>query len=175
MGESLVRLRPVLLLFLAVALAAAAHAADPVFTASLRGDKEPTATGSKATGAVSIVVHEGAQTVDIAVKVSGIKPDMFAQHLAHAPVGPMHLHLYEANGNVSLLLPFPMGSAYAATADGFTYTRAGYPYAEGAAILKSSVGFDAFVAAMKGGAVVFNVHTEAFKDGEISGTVTPAG
>jgi len=159
---------------LAVVSARAAQAADPAFTASLRGDKEPTATGSKATGTVSIVVHPASQTVDIAVKVVGIKPDMFAHHLAHAPVGPMHLHLYEANGNVSLLLPFPMGPAYAATADGFTYTRAGYPYAEGAAILKSTVSFDAFVAAMKGDAVVFNVHTEAFKDGEISGAVMPA-
>jgi hypothetical protein len=159
---------------LAAALAAGAQAADATFTASLRGDKGPTVTGSKATGSVSIVVHSDTQTVDIAVNVSGIKPDRFAQHLAHAPVGPMHLHLYEANGNVSLLLPFPMGPAYAATADGFTYTRAGYSYAEGAAILKSTVNFDAFVAAMKSGAVVFNVHTEAFKDGEISGAVTPA-
>jgi len=125
-------------------------------------------------GSVSIVVHAEMQTVDVVVEVSGIKPDMFAHHLAHAPVGPMHLHLYEANGNVSLLLPFPMGSAYAATADGFTYTRAGYSYPEGAAILKSTVSFDAFVAAMKGDAVVFNVHTEAFKDGEISGAVMPA-
>jgi hypothetical protein len=158
---------------LTVAAALGAQAADMTFTASLRGDKEPTVTGSKATGSVSIVVHGDTQTVDIAVKVSGITLDTFAQHLAHAPVGPMHLHLYEGNGNVSLLLPFPMGPAYTATADGFAYTRAGYSYAEGAAILKSTVTFDAFVAAIKGGAVVFNVHTEAFKDGEISGTVTP--
>lgn len=140
----------------------------------MRGDKEPTVTGSKATGSVTIVVHTEAQTVDVVVAVSGITPDKFAQHLAHAPVGPMHLHLYEANGNVSLLLPFPMGPAYAATPNGFVHTRTGYRYAEGAAILKSTVAFDAFVAAMKGGAVVFNVHTETFKDGEISGLVTPA-
>lgn len=171
-------IRPVLAALSAAALivatAAGAHAADLTFAASLRGDKEPTVTGSKATGTVSIVVHAATQTVDVAVKVSGITPDKFAQHLAHAPVGPMHLHLYEANGNVSLVLPFPMGAAFAATADGFTYTRTGYPYAEGAAILKSTVTFDGFVAAMNGGAVVFNIHTEAFKDGEISGTVTPA-
>jgi hypothetical protein len=157
-----------------IATAVGAQAADLAFSTSLRGDAAPTATGSKATGTVTIVVHTDAQTVDIAANISGITPDRFAHHLAHAPVGPMHLHIYQADGNVSLLLPFPLSDAYVATSDGFTYTRKGYGYAEGAAILKSTIAFDAFVAAMKGGAVVFNIHTEAFPDGEISGTVVPA-
>src|SRR5882724_11289710 len=133
----------------ALAAVAPASSADLAFTATLRGDKEPTNTGSTATGDAKIVVHTGIQTVDVSLNVSGIRPSDFAVHLAHAPVGPMHLHLYAANGDVSLLLPFPIAPDYAPTADGFTYTRAGFAYAEGAKILDSSVSFDDFVTAMK--------------------------
>ncbi len=153
---------------------ASADSADLTFTAKLRGDKEPTNTGSNATGEAKLVVHTDKQTVDVALKVSGIAPADFAVHLAHAPVGPMHLHLYAANGDVSLLLPFPIAPDYAPTADGFTYTRTGYVYAEGAKILGSAVTFDDFVTAMKSGKVVFNIHTNKFAEGEISGTVNPA-
>lgn len=171
---ALMSIRPFLIFVLLVATSAGAQAADLAFSASLRGDAAPTATGSKATGIVTIVVHTETKTVDINANISGITTDRFAHHLAHAPVGPMHLHIYQPDGNVSLLLPFPLSDAYVATSDGFTYTRKGYGYGQGAAILKSTIGFDAFVAAMHGGAVVFNIHTEAFPDGEISGTVVPA-
>lgn len=148
-----------------------ATGADLVFTATLRGDKEPTNTGSKATGGARIVVHGDTQTVDVSATVSGITPSDFAKHLAHAPVGPMHLHIYAANGEASLLLPFPMGPEYQAAGDGFTYKRSGYAYAEGAKILSSTITFDDFVTAIGSGAVVFNIHTNAFGDGEISGKV----
>ena len=45
-------------------------------------------------------------------------------------------------------------------------------YADGAALLGSSTSFEDFLAAMDGGRVVFNIHTDAFNDGEISGVVT---
>ncbi len=151
-----------------------ALAGDITFGTDLRGDREPTNTGSKATGDVTIVVHEHTQTIDVIAKVRGIAPADFATHLAHAPIGPMHLHIYAANGDVSLLLPFPMGPAYLANATGFTYERSGYAYAEGAGILKSTIPFGDFVSAMKSGAVLFNVHTNAFGDGEISGRVAEA-
>ncbi len=157
-----------------LAATASAYGADLMFAATLRGDKEPTNTGSTATGDAKIVVHMDKQTVDVSLKVSGILPGDFAVHLAHAPVGPMHLHLYAANGDVSLLLPFPIAPDYAPTADGFTYTRTGYAYAEGAKILSSSVSFGDFVTAMKSGKVVFNIHTNKFNDGEISGKVHAA-
>ena len=159
---------------LVFAATAPAYAADITFTASLRGDAEPTNTGSKATGDAKIVVHTDKQTVDVSLKVTGITTADFASHLAHAPVGPMHLHIYAANGDVSLLLPFPIAPDYAATADGFTYTRAGYAYAEGAKILNSTISFDDFITAMKSDKVVFNIHTNKFMDGEISGTVKVA-
>jgi hypothetical protein len=157
-----------------LALSTPSLAADLAFDATLSGTAEPTATGSKAIGTVKIVVHPEAQTLDVSVDVTGITPTDFAQHLAHAPVGPMHLHVYEANGNVSLLLPFPMGPAYTAAPGGFSYKRAGYSYAEGAKILNSAVSFDGFIAALNAKTVLFNIHTNAFKDGEISGTVVPA-
>ena len=148
-----------------------ALAGDITFRTDLRGDREPTNTGSKATGDVTIVVHEQTQTIDVTAKVTGIAPADFATHLAHAPIGPMHLHIYAANGDVSLLLPFPMGPAYLSNATGFTYERKGYAYAEGAGILKSTIPFGDFVSAMKSGAVLFNVHTNSFGDGEISGKI----
>ena len=148
--------------------------ADLAFAASLRGNVETSNTGSTATGEAKLTVHTDTQTVDISLKVSGIAPADFAVHLAHAPMGPMHLHLYAANGDVSLLLPFPMAPDYQPTAGGFTYTRAGFAYAEGAKILGSAVTFDDFVTAMKSGKVVFNIHTNKFAEGEISGAVKPA-
>ncbi|MBU6157379.1 MAG: hypothetical protein KJS87_10650, partial [Alphaproteobacteria bacterium] len=69
---------------------------------------------------------------------------------------------------------FPMGPAYLANTSGFTYERKGYAYAEGAGILKSTIPFGDFVTALKTGAVLFNVHTNAFGDGEISGRVSEA-
>ena len=163
-----------IILAAALVLAAPAIAGDLKFTATLRGDKEPTNTGSKATGEARIVVHGETQTVDVSATVSGIAPSDFATHLAHAPVGPMHLHIYAANGDVSLLLPFPMGLEYQAAGGGFTYKRTGYAYAEGAKIVSSAISFDDFVKAMGSGAVVFNIHTNAFGDGEISGKVEVA-
>jgi hypothetical protein len=157
-----------------VVLSQSALAGDLTFKTDLRGDRDPTNTGSKATGAATVVVHEQAQTVDISAKATGISPNDFATHLAHAPVGPMHLHVYAANGDVSLLLPFPMSEAYVANATGFAYERKGYAYAEGAAILQSKISFGDFVTALKTGAVVFNIHTNTFGDGEISGKLAEA-
>jgi CHRD domain len=157
-----------------VSSAAPALAADVAFTASLSGGDEGTKTGSKATGDARLAVHRATQTVDVALKVVGLKFADLAAHLARAPVGPMHLHLYAANGDVSLLLPFPMGPAYVETADGFTLDLVGYKYVDGAKILNSDVSFDDFLAAMKSGAVVFNIHTNKFMDGEISGKVLVA-
>ena len=154
--------------------AAPAFAADVAFTAALSGGDAGTKTGSTATGDATLTVHTKTQTVDASLTVVGIKFADLAAHLAHAPVGPMHLHLYAANGDVSLLLPFPMGPAYAETPDGFTLKLSGYPYADGAKILNSTVSFDDFLVAMKSGAVVFNIHTNKFADGEISGKVMVA-
>jgi hypothetical protein len=103
--------------------------------------------------------------------VKGIKLANLYQHLVHATIGPMHLHVYAADGSVSLLLPFPMGPSYTETPDGFALTQIGYRYADGAKILDSKISFDEFVEAMKLGTVVLNIHTERYEDGEISGKI----
>lgn len=160
--------------FVAIAFAVSAFAADLRFSATLRGDADPTNTGSKATGEAQIVVHTDKQTIDVSLNVKGIKFGDFWAHLAHAPMGPIHFHHYAPDGAVTLLVPFPFGPSYSETADGFALKVADYPYAEGAKILKSTTSFDDFVAGMKGGAIVMNIHTNAFHDGEISGLVKVA-
>jgi len=74
---------------------------------------------------------------------------------------------------VAVVLPTPFGAGYMDTAKGFSVTMKGYPYADGAKLLKSDLSFDGFVAAMSSGTVVLNVHTDRFGDGEISGKIIP--
>lgn len=158
-------------LVFAFATASPAWSADQTFLAFLHGDSPTTNTGSTAQGEAKLVVHDATQSVDLALTVHGLKIEDFATHLAHAPVGPVHLHIYSTDGNSELLLPFPMGPSYAAISDGFTLTVTNYPYADGAKIIASKIGFTDFVKALQGGAVVLNIHTQKFPDGEISGKV----
>jgi hypothetical protein len=160
--------------FIAAAFASPALGADLRFSAALRGDAEPTNTGSTAAGDAAIVVHTDAQSLDVTLAVKGIRFADFWDHLEHAPMGPIHFHHYAANGEVTLLMPFPMGPSYAETKDGFTLSVKNYPYAEGAKILKSTTSFNDFVTALKTGAIVMNIHTDKFHDGEISGLVKVA-
>ena len=156
------------------AVAAPALGAEVVFTAALRGDKEPTNTGSNASGDAKIVVDTATQTVDVDLKVTGIRFADFYDQVHHAPVGPIHMHHYAANGDVTLVMPFPMGPSYAETKDGFTVTLKDYPYATGAKIVETPLSFDQFLGALKAGIVVLNIHTDKFNQGEISGKVTDA-
>ncbi|MFM9862953.1 MAG: CHRD domain-containing protein [Micropepsaceae bacterium] len=156
----------------AFAFAWPAMSAGVVFTASLRGDKDPTNTGSKATGEAKIVVDTTTQTVDVDLKVVGIKVTDFWAQVHHAPVGPIHLHHYAANGDVTLVMPFPAGPSYQPADGGFTVTVRDYPFAKGATIVKTPLTFEQFMGALKAGIVVLNIHTAKFNDGEISGTVT---
>jgi hypothetical protein len=156
------------LLFAAIA---PAWSADQTFLAFLHGDSPTTNTGSTAQGEGKLVVHDATQSVDLTLTVHGIAMKDLSEHLSHAPVGPVHLHIYAANGDSSLLLPFPMGANYAAAGDGFVLTVKNYPYADGAKIIASDITFDKFVAALQSGKVVLNIHTQKFADGEISGPV----
>jgi hypothetical protein len=93
--------------------------------------------------------------------------------LVAAPIGPIHLHKYAtaAGGDSVLVLPLPYGSNYKAAKSGMRVTTTHYDYAAGAALLKSNLTFADFVAAMRGGLIVLNIHTDAFNPGEISGRV----
>ena len=68
-----------------------------------------------------------------------------------------------------------MGPAYTPRGDGFHVAMSHFDYAKGAALLHSDTSFDDFIAALRNGAVVLNIHTNAEHDGEISGDVVPAG
>ena len=143
------------------------------YTAALNGHQYPTTTGSAATGAARIDVDTATQTVDARIEIHGLRMADLAAHLAHGPMGPMHLHRYRGE-EVTLILPFPMGATYAQTPDGFTVTVSRGPYAEAAAIVRSGLSFDQFLAALAGDPVYLNIHTERFGDGEISGRLTRA-
>jgi len=154
----------------AVALVATpAAAAELTYTAALDGVTAPTTTGSTATGSATVRVNTDAQTVSVQMQIRGITQDQLWDHVIHSGMGPVHLHLYAANGDISLLVPFPYGSAYAATADGFTLSVDDYSYAQGAAVLRSDMSFETFVATLGSDFVYLNIHTDAFQDGEISG------
>lgn len=165
---------------LALALLAASPAAarQLVYTATLRGDVVTSKTGSKATGKARVVVDTDTQKVDLTLDVTGIPLDGLWDNLVAGPIGPIHMHLYSGHdhehADVTLLLPVPYGATYKATPGGFSVTIKDYPYATGAALLKSGIAFDAFIADLDSGDVVLNVHTDAFHDGEISGAIAPA-
>ncbi|MEZ5893880.1 MAG: CHRD domain-containing protein [Parvularculaceae bacterium] len=152
------------------------HAADApalsIFHAALDGAHFPTQTGSAATGEATITVDHAAQTVDLALTVHGMTLDSLWDMLVTSPVGPLHLHLYDASGDAVVLMPFPYSEEFAASADGFTVTVTDAPYAERAALAQSALSFDEFVAGLGSGQAYLNLHTDAFHDGEISGLVT---
>lgn len=158
---------------LALAAIAPAHAETLRYTAALDGAHYPTTTGSTATGAATLSIDTEAQTINAQIEIHGVTLDALAQHLSHSRMGPMHLHRYQGD-DVTLILPFPSGDTYAATADGFTVTVTGYPYADGAERTGSHLSFAQFLAALGDDPIYLNVHTEAFRDGEISGRVVPA-
>lgn len=171
---------------LAVLVAGLALVASPAlarrlaFAATLGGNAAPTDTGSDATGQARIVVDTDSRSVDLTLDVQGITIDELWSRLAASPMGPIHLHRYgshdrSADAAVALVLPVPMGPAYSPTPKGFHVVMTAYPYAAGAALLKSDVSFDDFLASMQRGEVVLNIHTNAEHDGEISGEVVPAG
>jgi hypothetical protein len=157
-----------------LALAPAAHAERIAFSATLNGNQAPTITGSVATGNARVTVDTASQTVDIAMDVAGLTIDSLFDHVIHSGVGPVHLHLYAANGDISLLLPFPYGAAYAETPGGFRLEATDVAYAENAARVGSTLTFEQFVATLGSDFVYLNIHTDAVPDGEISGRLVPA-
>lgn len=164
-----------LLLACAMTAAAAPASAETLrFTAALSGNEAPTITGSMASGTAFVSVDTELRTVDVTLDVVGISRDNLWDHVIHAGVGPVHLHLYAANGDISLLVPFPYGAAYADAPSGFRLAIEDLPYAENAALVGSELSFDQFVATLGSDFVYLNIHTDTFQDGEISGRLAPA-
>jgi hypothetical protein len=156
-----------------IPVAAPAAAEIIGFHAALDGRSGPAPTGSAATGTARITVDTDRKRVSVEMDVAGIAIPQLWDKLVAAPVGPIHLHKYAsaAGGDSVLVWPLPFGPNYSATPGGFHVAMADSDYAAGAQLLKSTLSFDDFVAAMRSGLVVLNVHTDAFNPGEISGKV----
>ena len=165
------------------ALAALAAVAAPLpasakiikFHAALDGKYGAEPSGSPATGRATVRVDTATKRVSVELDVTGITVDQLWDGLVAAPVGPIHFHKYAtaAGGDSELALPLPFGLGYRPTSGGMHVTMKDYDYVAGAALLKSTLSFDDFVAGMKGGLIVLNIHTDKFNPGEISGLVVP--
>ena len=162
-----------LLALAAGAAAAPAHAEILAFDAKLDGKYGPEPTGSAATGKARIKVDTKRRRVSVDLALHGITQEALWDKLVAAPIGPIHFHKYAtaAGGESVLVLPLPYGPNYRATKNGLRVTMKDYDYEAGAKLLKSTLSFDDFIAAMRSGLVILNVHTDAHNPGEISGLV----
>jgi hypothetical protein len=158
---------------LAAAMAAVpAQAKDLVFHAALDGKHD--STGSAATGKAVVRVDPKRQLVSVDLSLDGITLDALWDKLVAAPIGPIHFHKYAtaAGGDSVLVLPLPYGANYRATRHGLRVVMKNYDYVAGGRLVNSRLSFDDFIAAMRSGLVVLNVHTDKVNAGEISGVVT---
>ena len=163
------------LAFSAACAAAPAQAEILTFHAKLDGKYGAEPTGSAATGKARIRVDTERRRVSVDMDVRGITVDALWDKLVAAPIGPIHFHKYAtpAGGDSVLVLPLPYGDDYRPTRNGLHVSMKDYDYVAGARLLKSTLSFDDFVAALRSGLVILNVHTDAHNPGEISGKVTP--
>jgi hypothetical protein len=160
---------------LAAAAATPASAKILKYHAMLDGNYGSEPSHSAATGRAAVRVDTNTHRVSVELEVHGITVDQLWDNLVKAPVGPIHFHKYAtvAGGDSELALPLPFGLGYRPTADGMHVTTKDYDYDAGAALLKSTLTFDDFVAGMDEGLIVLNIHTDTFNPGEISGLVVP--
>lgn len=152
-------------------VAAPAGAKTLTFHALLDGRSGPEPTGSEATGRARIKVDTDRKQVSVDLNVDGITAPQLWAKLVEKPIGPIHFHLYHPDGSAVLVLPLPYGPNYHTLPHGLHVKMDKYDYDTGAKLLNSTLPFDDFIAAMKSGTVVLNVHTDKFNAGEISGKV----
>ncbi len=158
-----------------IAAPTAAHAKVLKFKVALDGKYGTEPTGSAATGRATVRVDTVTKRVSVDMDVNGITVDQLWDQLVAAPVGPVHFHKYAtpAGGPSVLALPLPYGANYSATPRGIRVKMHEYDYVAGAKMVRSTLSFEDFVAGMKSGLIVLNVHTDKHNPGEISGLVTP--
>lgn len=157
----------------------AAQARITAYSATLSGDSASAHTLSQATATANISVDSDAKTVAVRLEVVGMPLTALWDTLVAAPIGPVHLHQYAgadfADPNASVLaFPLPFGPSYTATSGGFVVDTGPQSYAKGMATLGSKASFEEFLVALDRGAIVVNIHTDAFNAGEISGPVMKA-
>jgi hypothetical protein len=153
--------------------AAPAQAEILTFRAKLDGKYGAEPTGSAATGTARIKVDTERRLVSVDMNVEGITIEALWDTLVAAPIGPIHFHKYAtaAGGDSVLALPLPYNKDYRATSRGIKVKMRDYDYVAGAKVVGSTLSFDDFLAGMKSGLIILNVHTDAHNPGEISGLV----
>ena len=158
---------------IAAVTASPAGAKTLKFHAALDGNYGAEPSHSPATGRATVRVDTATRRVSVELEVKGITVDQLWDRLVAAPIGPIHFHKYAtaAGGDSELALPLPFGLGYRPTATGMHVSLKDYDYVAGAALLKSTLSFDDFVAGMKSGLIVLNIHTDKYNPGEISGLV----
>jgi hypothetical protein len=159
----------------AAAVAAPAQAEVLKFHADLDGKYGTGPTGSAATGHAQVRIDTVTHRVSVDLHVAGITVDQLWDKLVAKPIGPIHFHNYTSSGGPgsALALPLPYGVAYHRKRDGIHVVMNDFDYAADAALVNSKLSFDEFLAGMKNGLIVLNVHTNKFNPGEISGLVVP--
>ena len=145
------------------------------FKVALDGTYGTEPTGSAATGRATVRVDTVIRRVSVDMTVDGITVDQLWDQLVAAPIGPVHFHKYAtaAGGASVLALPLPYGKDYSATPRGIRVKMRNYDYVAGTKVVNSTLSFEDFVAGMKSGLIILNVHTDTFNPGEISGLVVP--
>ena len=162
----------------ACAISAPAQAEILKFHVNLDGKYGEEPTGSPATGRAAVLVDTSTRRISVDLDVQGITVDQLWSKLVAKPIGPIHFHKYMNMANMGgassvLALPLPYGPAYHPTSSGIHVVMKDFDYTADAALVKSDLSFDDFIADMKSGLIVLNVHTNKFNPGEISGLVVP--
>ena len=153
-------------LLVAILLAGPATAATLNFSAQLDGAQEVPSVDTNAFGTAELVVDSVTENLFVNLDVTGISTDDLRDDLVAAPVGPVHLHLGARGANGPIVVPFAFNSSYRDTGDGFSLTSI-VTYDSGV----SGLAFGDFLAALTNEEIYFNVHTDAFRAGEIRGQV----
>lgn len=178
--------------FSSLALAAAAGISAPAsaeilrFHANLDGKYGSEPTGSPATGRAAIRIDTVTKRMSVDLTVQGITVDQLWAKLVARPIGPIHFHEYNmapmsgmagmsggGGGSAMLALPLPYGPSYQPTNGGMHVKMKDFDYATDAALVDAHLSFDDFIAGLRNGRIVLNVHTNKFNPGEISGLVVP--
>lgn len=153
--------------------AGAAQAATFSFEADLDAAQSIPAATSMATGTATVSVDDVAQTIDLALNVTGLSLDDLWDDLVAAPGGPVHFHDGVAGTTGPIAIPFAFSpSTYSDTATGFSLNVSDYSYSDAVAISGFGEDFDSFLTGLTAGEYYINIHTDTFNAGEIRGQIS---
>lgn len=168
------QLLPPLLVTLLLGFAGAASAATTTYTTTLSGAKELPPNSSPATGSVTLVIDNTADTMALNVSFYGLVGPSSAAHIHCCTAAPG-----AGNAGVATTVPyfagFPIGvtaGTYSMTLDllsASTYNPA-FVTAHGGTLALAEA---ALLAGLASGSAYFNIHSSTYPGGEIRGFIAP--